>query len=960
MRHTRELALICLMLAGGPSAAFAADEIKSGVMGKVVSSETGEPLGFASIGFFLESAAPGTPEAKPKGVVGKGDGTYRIALPPGSYRAEVQFISYQTLKVTGVVVKADEFVTLDLPVTPSVIQLKTVEVTAQEIRNSESAVLSKRKKAPAASDAVSAEEIQKTADSNVAEVATRVTGVSIVGDRYVYIRGLGERYNSTLLNGATMATPEPERRVVPLDLFPADLVDNLVVQKSYTPDMPGDFAGGAVDINTREFPGKRTYSFSISSGYNSSTTGKEYLNYAGGKRDNLGFDDGTRELPDMIKDAAANEPIREQGSFSSLGFPADSIEAFGKSFNKTWTPDDKDGAPAYSFAGSYGDEKTVFDRQLGIFGGASYKNNFQSYDFEKNVFESQSTDGLLTPTATYDGASSENEVLWGALLHSSYRINDGHTISLRGMYDRSSEDEVRIYEGYEGDTSQRPIRDTRFLFVERGLFSGSVESEHLFQNLNNSKVHLRASYSQSERNEPDRREYVYEYVTRYTEDPGSGETDTTSAWELSSVSPDRSFTRFFSQLDDIERGFDGNWSLPIEDWEGREARLKAGFAYKNKDRDFMLRRFSFTQPLPGAGIDLTEEPQSLMADENITGSRLSGFTLEERTRVTDNYRGSHDLGAGFLMADFSVTNELRAVTGVRVETSDQRILTEDILYHNEPPIHAQLTDNDILPSINLTYTLTPTINLRGSYFKTLARPELREIAPYSIANYQGDFEEEGNPELQRSLIHNFDLRGEFFPGPSEVLAVSAFYKQLIDPIEKSVQGGDDPVYKPINGQGGYLYGVELESRIGLERISSPLSPINFNGNLTLVHSETELDRLGIQYSQKRPLEGQSPYVANFGFSFASAKERTQAALFYNVFGRRIRYVGFGTLPDIYEEPRQSLDLTASYALRGTRLKLSCENILNSDTRYKQGSQTTDFYEKGRSFTLALSYGSRGE
>ena len=620
MRHVRALTLGLALAAMTPMAAFAADELKSGVMGKVVSTETGESLGFASIGFFLQGAAPGSPEAKPKGVVGKGDGSYRIALPPGIYRAEVQFISYQTLKVTDVVVKADELATLDLPLTPSVIQLKAVEVTAQEIRNTESAVLAKRKKAPAASDAVSSEQISRTADSNVAEVATRVTGVSIVGDKYVYIRGLGERYNTTLLNGATLATPEPERRVVPLDLFPSDLVDNLVVQKSYTVDLPGDFAGGGVDINTREFPGQRVYSFSVSSGYNSSTTGKEYLDYKGGSRDNLGFDDGTRDLPDIIQKYAANEPIREQGAFSSLGFPADTIAVFGESFNKTWTPDNDDGAPAYSFAGSYGDQTTVFDRDLGVFAGASLKNSFQSYDFEKNVFESQSDDGLLTPTATYDGISSESEVLWGTLLHSSYRVSDAHTVSLRGMYDRSSEDEVRVYEGYEGDTSQRPIRDTRFLFVERGLFSGSIESDHLFQDLNNSKVHLRASYSQSERNEPDRREYVYEFVTRINDDPATGETDTTSAWELSSVSPDRSFTRFFSQLDDIERGFDGSWSLPVQDWKGEEARLKAGFAYKNKDRDFMLRRFSFTQPLPQAGIDFTEQPQTLMEDENITGS----------------------------------------------------------------------------------------------------------------------------------------------------------------------------------------------------------------------------------------------------------------------------------------------------------------------------------------------------
>jgi hypothetical protein len=910
------------------------------------------------VGFFLQGAPQGSPEAKPRGTVGKGDGTYKIALPPGTYRVEVQYISYQMLKVTDVVVKQDELSTLDLTLTPQAIQLKAVEVTAQEVRNSESATLAKRKKAPAASDAISAEQISRTADGNVAEVATRVTGISIVGDRYVYIRGLGERYNTTMLNGATLATPEPERRVVPLDLFPSDLVDNLVVQKSYTPDLPGDFAGGGVDINTREFPGKRLFSFSASSGYNSATTGKDYLIYSGGDRDRLGFDDGTRALPDLIQKYAANEPIREQSSFSSLGFPADTLAIFGEEFNKIWTPTKKDGAPEYSFAGSYGDQFNLFDRELGVFAGGSWKNSFQSYDFEKNVYESQSEAGFLTPTALYDGASSEDEVLWGGLLHSSYRVNDAHTVSLRGMYDRSSEDEVRIYEGYEGDTSQRPIRDTRFLFVERGLFSGALESEHNLQSMLNSRVQLRASYSQSQRNEPDRREYVYEYVTRYFEDPASGEQDSSSAWELSSVSPDRSFTRFFSELDDIERGFDGSWSMPFEAVKGLEAKLKAGFAHKNKDRDFALRRFTFTQPLPQTGIDITQAPEQLMTDENITGSRTTGFVLEERTRFTDNYRGAHDLNAGFLMADMLVTTKLRAVAGVRVETSDQRVLTEDILYHNEPPVNVQLKTNDILPSINLTYGLTPTMNLRASYFKTLARPELRELAPYSMANYQGDFEEEGNPDLNRSLIYNYDIRGEYFPGPNEVLAVSAFAKQLLDPIEKSVQGGDDPVYKPVNGQGGSLLGLELESRIGLGRISPPLSQFGFNGNLTLVRSRTKIDQLGIQYSHERPLEGQSPYVANVGFSYTSDRGHTQATLLYNVFGRRIRYVGFGTLPDVYEEPRGNLDFTVSQGIGGANLKLAFTNMLNYETVYKQGDQITDQYEKGRGFSLSIAYGSR--
>lgn len=928
-----------------------------GVIGKVVSSETGEPLGFASVGFISETAAAGTPEAKPKGGIGKGDGSFRVALPPGSYRAEVQYISYQLTRISNVVVKDGEWTTLNLSLTPSAIQLKAVEVTAQEVRNAESAILSKRKKAMAASDGISAEQIRKSADGNVAEVATRVTGVSVVGDKYVYIRGLGERYNSTLLNGATIATPEPERRVVPLDLFPSDLVDNLVVQKAYTPDLPGEFAGGAVDINTREFPGKRTFSFSASTGYNSETTSKDFQTYNGGKRDALGFDDGTRKLPDIIEQLASNQPIKSRGVASSSGFPADTLEIMAEAFGQTWTPEKKQGSPAFNFGASYADQHQFFGRDLGIFAGGSLKNSFQTFGFEKNVFESRAADGLLTSTATYDGASSEREVLWGSLLHASYRMNDAHTLSVRSMYDRSAEDEVRTYEGFEGDTSQRLIRDTRFLFVERGLFSGSVETDHSFRALHDSKAQLRYSYSQSERNEPDRREYVYEFYEREVEDE-IGNIDTLRVWELSQTSPDRSFTRLFSNLDDIERSVDGHWTTPFPFFNGLEAKVKAGVSHKNKDRDFFLRRFTFNQPLASTRTDLSLPPESLMVDSKIAGSRFQGFQLEERTRNTDNYRGSQNLTAEYLMVDVPLTSKARMVTGARVETSKQSVLTEDILYKTEDTIRSELKTTDVLPSVNMTYAVTSGVNARASYSRTLARPELREIAPYSISNYQGDFEEEGNPDLKRSIIHNYDLRLEYFPGANEVVAVSGFYKNLVDPIEKSIQGGDDPVYKPINGQGGHVQGLEFESRVGLGRISPSIRTLGINSNLTLVESETELDALGIQFSNKRPLEGQSSYVANVGLSFVSEKDRTQVSLLYNVFGKRLRYVGFGTLPDVYEQPRQNLDLTVNHSLGGARFKIAAENLLDSESRFEQNGQITDLSRKGRGFSVSLAYGSR--
>ncbi|MGQ0720428.1 MAG: TonB-dependent receptor domain-containing protein, partial [Candidatus Eiseniibacteriota bacterium] len=578
--------------------------------------------------------------------------------------------------------------------------------------------------------------------------------------------------------------------------------------------------------------------------------------------------------------------------------------------------------------------------------------------FEERLFEAQTSDSTLSARYDYTGQDSEASTLWGGLMNTSYRVNDQHTLNASAMYNRSMEDLVRQYEGVNTDTG-RDARVTRLQYVERGVFVGSAGMTHDLRFLGDTRIDWRGTYSWSERNEPDRREYLYELVERA--DPVTSET--VESWELTRRSKSLGFTRLFTAMDEYDRGLQLDVETPVAVWGGREAKVKFGALHKNKDRGSATRRFAFVNT-GSTPPDLSQSPEELLVDENI-GAGRNQFVLDELTQATDKYAAHHDLHAEYAMVDAPLTRRLRFVGGARVETSDFEVVTRDPFLPDAPPVVASLDDRDVLPSANLTFALTDEVNLRGAYSRTLARPDVRELTPFSLPDFASGFALIGNPDLDRTVLDNYDLRAEWYPGAGEILALSGFYKDLTNPIELSLQSvAGNPALMPVNADEAFLYGAEAEARVGLGRLTDRLRNFGLNTNVTLVKSEAKIqDESGAGLdARERPLQGQPPYVFNAGLFFETQGAVTSASMTYNVFGRRLHAVGLRTTPDIYEEPRRTVDLAVGRRLGPVRLKASAENLLDEDEKHTQELEsgvtfTQHRTETGRSFSLSIGYGS---
>lgn len=945
----------------GKAAAKTADT-GTRIIGRVLDQANGEGLAFTNVMLYRVESREDTTGTAVGGAMTATDGSYRIPVTPGFYRLLVSYVGYQPRKVFGIGAHEGEVATIDVTLLPDAFKVQTIEVKSTVERATEAAILVKQKNAAAVSDGISSQQIKKTPDSNAADVMKRVTGASVVGGRYLYIRGLGERYSSTMVNGSTVGTPEPNKRVVPLDLFAAGLLDNVVVQKTYTPDQPGEFGGGTVNIQTRDFPGQRVAELSISGGINSESTGQDFLTYTGGGRDFLGFDDGTRALPDVIDKLAKRQKVTEGGIFGG-GFSSDTLAMIGTAFRPEWGRQTKSAAPNYSVSGTFGNEVAFLGQPLGFLASLSLSNAYQTESGQENTYENSG----YTAKSLYDVKTSEASALWGAVMNSSYRVSDFHTLSIRGMYNRSAEDEVRYAEGVSYDFDKR-VQNTRLRYVERGLFTGSAGMNHYLSRFHGAKLDWRVGYSNAQRNEPDRREISYEENSVYLVDPDDREVilDTLQVFQLGRSNP----KRLFGEMGEEERSYEANLVYPLSSTAGREAKFKTGFQLKNRDRDSRWRRFSFMRPsFNGKTPAERDSILALPADQLMEIDRIGGpanaaedFVIREETTASDSYQAHQDVQAGYAMFDVAVTPRFRAVVGARIEAAKLENRTYDI-FGVVPDSVATLDDTDVLPAVNLSYAVTEATNLRAAYSITVSRPELRELSVLSMEDPVTNTVEIGNVDLKRSRITNVDLRWESYPTPSELFAVSAFYKSFEDPIERSVLLSTQPVYKPINAESAELFGAELECRLGLVRLRESLQNWGLTGNLTLVDSEARLDEhTGVQKSNERPLEGQSPYVANAGLFYTSGNGRTSAAVLYNIFGKRLYRVGLLDYPDIYERPRGTLDLTFSHKLRLTRhvpnarFKVAAGNLTDSKSEFKQ-ALITHSSSRGRSISIGISTGS---
>ena len=901
------------------------------IVGIVYDAASGNPLPQIQV----EIAGPATFNA-----VTDTDGSFMLEVPAGTYTVTYTSERFLPSTVEGVEVAAGEIAdgSSVMAAAGKATQVDVVESTLPQVATAE-VMLTERKLAEAVSDSISAAEIKAGTASDAAGALEKVTGVSVVNDRQVFVRGLSERYSATTLNNAMLATTEPERRVVPLDLFPANLIDNIKVLKTYTPDLPGEFSAGLVQIETTEFPTKPTLSISYSTGFNTRTQGSDFLAYPGGGRDFFGFDDGTRAFPSSLP---------SDTRIDRFNYSADELQTFGRALDNNWErrPKRNFWRPSQSWnvvaGNSYG--------KLGLVGAVTFSNGVRSIFDQDRIFyqpNPQVANGQLQPDQApplaenifkYD--ESTQSVRLGAAFNASYRLNERHKLTVKNFLSRDTDNETRFYSGFHQDFGT-DIENQRLRFIERQILSTQLEGEHLFPSLANSIFTWQYAYSKADRDEPDLRESLYLF------------NDVREQFEFFDDS--QSAFRMFNNLDEKIHNPKVDYMLPFygSNWSGS---IKVGGNFSFRDRDFRSRRLRLA--LRGrTNIDPTLPPNELFGSDNI---RPNGFEINETTRITDAYAGVRDIFGYYGMLDLNLAQKWRVVAGLRVEDVNQDVTTFDPFRPDANRQPAPFNKINYLPSVNVTHFLSPRQNLRFGYSQTVARPDFRELALFDFLDIVGGRQTIGNPELVQTEIQNYDVRWEYFPGGNQLIAASFFYKNFDNPIEQTIRATVGLLTTFDNADAAKNYGFELEFRRGLDFASPKLRQFAVSSNFTFVDSNIDLSEVQdiVLTNRIRPMQGQSRYVGNFIAEWARPEWRSTARFYTNYFSRRITDVGVLGLPDVFQEGVTTLDLVYELNLREDgkwKMRFNAENLTDVTWNWTQGGLTFQRYRLGRSFTVGTSY-----
>lgn len=903
------------------------------LVGRVLDGSTGQGLGSAQV-FVADGSI---------GALTSLDGRYVLrGIPVGTTEITVALIGYATKTITDVVISSDQTATLDITVESSAVELEEIVVTSAAERGSTTALLTERRLAVVVQDAIGAEQISRSPDGDAAAALRRVPGLSVVDGKYAYVRGLGERYSATTLNGAPLASPEPDKKVIPLDVIPSGLLQSIVTSKSYSPDQPGDYAGGLVQLQTRDFPSNRILNVSLSTGWNSEASFQTGIGYLGSGTDFLGFDDGLRNLPTSI-------PLDQQ--VSRANFSGEALRNIGRDFQGEWAPTSRELPLNGGFGISFGDDFDVFeDQRLGFIASVNYGSD-QSLrtNMIERVFASS---GVSDPEVDYRGTVADHSISIGGLANITYQLSPTNQFKLATVYNHLSNNVSRELTGFNLDSNTNQW-NTRIQFLEQTLLNTQLEGEHQISALGSTTFEWRGALTSASRYEPSTRESLYQEF--------GGEFIWDDFIQSGSV--------FHQDMNDD--GWNGGATLKVPfSVSDAPATLSFGASTDRKDRDAYTRRFRF-RPQAGGLIDSnvrTMHPNELFGGD--TYITQNGFEIEEATFRTDNYDATQNVDAAFAMLDFEVLDGFRVSGGARIERSLQSVSPKDLWEVGglDPVEGARLETTDVLPALNATVALGETMNLRASASQTLARAQLRELAPFSFADYAGGFLVIGNPALDRTRIQNYDLRYEWFGGPQTVFATSLFYKDFKDPIEVSVLPSSELLKTWVNAEGATNYGVEVEFRSSLAAISSGLQDLSFNGNVTVVQSEvtigdqvdvylpgTGLTELAV-VGRERALQGQSPYVLNLGLTWAPLGGATATVLF-NRFGERIDAVGGQATPEIFETARSQLDAVVELPIQGGwKAKFSASRLIGNVVNFTQGGGLLRSYDLGRSASLGLSWG----
>lgn len=872
------------------------------------------------------------------GTVSDLDGSYELKVPPGTYSLEISYAGYQTEKVTELEIKANESVKLDFQLSTGTQELEVVVVTATAKRSSAVNLLLLQQKSIAAVTGISSDQMKLSPDRNTADVLKRVSGASVQDNKFVVIRGLSDRYNGALINGLSLPSTEPDKRAFSFDIFPSNLLDNLIIYKSATPDLPGEWAGGLVQLNTKEIPQEFFTNLSLSFGYNTQSTFKNYERYKGGSTDWLGFDDGTRALPGGLKNISIdtfNSTKANQAKYAAL-FPNDWAIIQESSMRPPM-------GMQFSAGSSFGN--------LGVVGAITYSNSPKIVVSERGDY-----DGDGRRYQYFDRITNDNVSL-GTLLNFAYKLSSRSKIQFNNTFSLTSNDQFLNRTGDNLD-NENFVASNAYLFTQNSLYTGQLLGEHAFTS-RQIKLNWGVGYNQIKREVPSYRRMLYTTASYQ---------DTAYFAQVPFGNPSPNYAgNFFSTQQ--ENFLTGKLDLAIPYFLGiRKGNVKIGGLVEDKERSFDARLFGFLSSFGALQDGLNMLPIGEIFAPNNIGE--NGFLMKEATDKSDSYQATSTLLAGYGMVEQALTNKLRFIGGARVESFHQTMDSYKI--KSNTPVNVDTTITSILPSAHLIYAMGESTNIRASLARTISRPNFREIAPFSFFDFFIDAGINGNPNLVPTMVWNADFRFETYSKDAQYVAISAFYKKFDNPIElvfNNTQGTGTRNFDYANVPSAMAYGAEIEGRYSLGKLSTVLRDVNIFGNLSYIFSEVELSEdLKAKEVKEHPLFGQSPYLVNVGLNYNNRDAGLTATVLFNRIGRRVWLVGRGIYLNTFEAPRSVIDCQVTKNVgKFLELKFTVGDILNQTAYFYQDYNDNGKYDDdvkdgliisnrfGTNFTLGLSY-----
>ena len=879
------------------------------------------------------------------------EGNYSLKLDEGTYTIVFSFIGYETKEITDVYIKTSDVTEVNINLNPLTSQLEEVVVKAQTAQNTEASILSVQKKSINLLDGISAQSFKKIGASNLASAIKNVPGVSVVGGKYVYVRGLGDRYTKSTLNGIDLPGLDPDRNTIQMDIFPTNILDNIQVIKSSTANLPADFTGGVVNVVTKDFPTKEEYSISLGVGYNPNMHfNSNFLSYKGSKTDFLGFDNGDRDLP--INRA---QYIPRPSDNNSL------LTTITQQFNPEMKAKKEMSFMDNNFGFTAGNQFEVGnDNKLGYLASVSYRNEYIFFEDFQNGNYRKSADKSVNELELAKGQAGD--------IGKSTVLLSG----LAGLVFKTPKNKYKLtFLHIQKGESTAGYLEQQILFTDAvTVFKDNIE----YKQSQISNLLLTGKHSNEDAS------WVTEWKISPTysliEDkdvrvtPFKYEEDT----DIYSISPSSAGnpSRIWRNLEEIN-GVGKVDVLHRHNLFNNNAKMLFGGIYTYKQRDFSIDNYR-VRVHGHSGQEFIGNADELLADENLwTVNTKRGSYIEGNFEPANTFDATQTIAAVYVSEEFQITKKLKSILGIRFEKFDMFYTGQnnfgDIIYDNQKV----LDKADFFPSLNLIYGLNDEINLRLSYAKTTARPSFKEASITQIFDPLSSTTFNGNINLQPTYIENLDFRFERFGTKAQMFAVSAFFKNFTDPIELTYFLSATDQFQPKNLGSAIVYGAEFEFRKNFGFVSKSLEDFSININVSFIKSELEMGeeelearRLSLRDGEKledtRELQGQSPYLLNIGFNYANEKG-WQTGLFYNSQGETLQVVGTGDVPDVYTMPFHSLNFTLNKSFgkdQNSNINLSVKNILDEDreSHYQSFKATDQIFSKlslGRNFSIGYTY-----